>query len=226
MPMSHIPEALIGASRADGTHPAFTPKQRIVAQLLAAGFSQGEVQRCVRVAPRTIRDWKANAPGFAAYVEHLAANQSVALASLLAQGEELAVVTALEVMQHAETDKGKPDYRLRLSAAVEFLNRRGERGMPVARQQIQSTIISGDVEDAIKTALRDPGVKAWLSNNPEAREALGTIGEVEETRGLLPSGPDPARADERSESASAAPLPNETDLDDDFEYVGADSDSS
>lgn len=154
-----------------GTGPQFSALQRAVIRQLAAGFSPAEIARLLRVSSRQIRAWLAD-PAFAAEVERTVASHDAAMQDLLIYGEEVAVTTALMVMQDAVDGRGKIDYKTRLQAALEFLNRKGQRGAPVQSQEVKQLTLTGNMNDALSQALRDPGVRDWLDKEPDVLKAL------------------------------------------------------
>ena len=66
-----------------------------------------------------------------------------------------------------------PDPDIRYRTYTDLLNRMGKRGKPLEKSESQSLNLEGDaVQAALLTALRDPGVRAWLTANPNIKEQI------------------------------------------------------
>lgn len=185
----------------DGTHPPeFSARQRAVIRHLAAGLTPLEVADLVRgVTPAKIKRWF-RSRAFKDAVRGAATHEG-AIEDFLSYGEEVAVLTAIEVMSNAVDGKGRPDYKTRLEAAIELLNRKGQRGMPVQSTETKQLVVHGDMNKALDQALRDPGVKAWLDTQPATVGRLTKM--IEETHQIAaPAGDTGDRGGEAPESLS------------------------
>jgi hypothetical protein len=97
------------------------------------------------------------------------------------EGEKQAAETLMQALG-AESKSGAPLWKQRIDAAVSLLDRAGQRGKAIERQQIQAestvtTTSEADRVSALKAALRDPGVRAWIEANNMM--ALPPMAEVE-----------------------------------------------
>jgi hypothetical protein len=134
-------------------------------------------------------------PEFKRELEVASLRHSDLVEATLVEGERKAAETLIQALS-AET-RGAPNWTVRLNAALSLLDRAGQRGRAVERQQIAQVVARAqpDVEDALRRALRDPGVRTWLKGQEDGLRALlpGPSAEsVEITVDLDPSNPDAA----------------------------------
>ena len=156
-----------------GSSRSLSALQKAVVRQLAGGFTPPEIAKLLRVSSKQIRTWLEDL-SFADEVERTVANHDAAMQDYLIYGEEIAVSTALSVMQGAVDYKGNVDYKTRLQAAIEFLNRSGKRGAPVQATENKNLTLTGNMDNALATALRDPGVRDWLDKEPDVLKSLMT----------------------------------------------------
>lgn len=91
---------------AGNRRPGLTPKQEAVAVALAAGSTVTAAARRCSVGERTVREWQAAGPEFAARVRQLRAAMTDRVVGLLAAGSAEAV-TALRRLLRAKGDGAK-----------------------------------------------------------------------------------------------------------------------
>lgn len=119
-----------------------------------------------------VAKWRKTDPLFRKALEVASLDHAQLVEAALAEGERAAAETLIEALG-AETPQGKPHWTVRVQAAQSLLDRAGARGKAIERQQIaQAGVVthlkgisaSGNVEEALRNALRDPGVRAWLKS--------------------------------------------------------------
>lgn len=168
--------------------PQLSPQKQLAARLLAGGRSPTDVARRLGIGRVSIYRWLKD-DEFTAAIEAMVHDHDAAIREFLLYGEEKAVETLFEVMDKAVDGKGKPDYRTRMEAAIQFLDRRGGRGKPVDQQEIKQLTLSGTTRDTAIAALSDPTLRAWLDEQPHLKAKLKDelMSQVEIT-GLEPIG--------------------------------------
>lgn len=156
-----------------------TPIQRLVARRLGGGEGPVEVARLMKFDVSNIHRWYKEVPGFLEAVELATQEHEAVVTALLVAGETRASETLLSALE-ATTTEGEPNWRIRVQAAVNLLDRAGQRGAPIARQQIQANVNSNAVvQTTLVSALRDPTVRAWLIEEPKFAGVLKGVAEAE-----------------------------------------------
>lgn len=142
-----------------------SPIQRLAIKHLASGWSEDRVAAELKVAKGAIRKWRGYDPEFREELEKAVLSHADLVEAMLVEGERKAAETLIQALQ-AET-RGAPNWSVRLNAALSLLDRAGQRGRAVEKQQIAQVVARAqpDVEDALRRALRDPGVRSWLKNS-------------------------------------------------------------
>ena len=150
------------------TASSYSLKRRI-ARLAALGLTSAEIGRELHITTSLVNralqysDVKAR-------IQALQDDADAVIKEALTDGELVAAEVLYDLMKNASNEK------VRLEAAVQFLDRTGTRGQPVERIQQQSVTLTGDAAQvAFVNALRDPGVQAWLRDErPDLLQKLLT----------------------------------------------------
>ncbi|MCI0349067.1 MAG: hypothetical protein L0Z53_06540 [Acidobacteriales bacterium] len=141
--------------------------KRRIARLTALGLTAAEIGDELGLTTELVL----RAQTYSDVVERVKALQDDADALIrdaLADGELVAAETLYNLMKTAQNEK------VRLEAAVQFLDRMGLRG-PIEQRINQRTVqLTGDAaQAALVQALRDPQVREWLTNErPDLRAKL------------------------------------------------------
>ena len=130
--------------------------QRRIARLVALGLTQTEVAHELGISTQTVH-LALQKPDIAARVKALQDDADAMIREALADGELVAAEVLYNLMKTAQNEK------VRLEAAVQFLDRMGIRGQPIERIHQQTVQLTGDAAQAmLVNALRDPGVQRFL----------------------------------------------------------------
>lgn len=149
-------------------------QQRAALRYLAAGNEPSEVASILRgVTVKRLKIWSEDHE-FMDALKNLQGDIDAEMTDLLVHGEEQAVYTLLKVMEDActVTKAGMiPDYKTRMVAAVQFLDRRGNRGKVASVHHVDHDI------GALSAAwLSDPGVRDWLdTDGQDVKKALSAL---------------------------------------------------
>lgn len=158
-----------------------TPIQHVAVRYLAGGWPMGKIAEELKIPRSIIKRWKEDDPTFReAYAQQVVSHTEM-VETILLEGERRAAAALVEALD-ATTRDGKPAWQTRVMAATTLLDRAGNRGKAVEKQQVASVTahVSANtpgVEDALKKALRDPGVRMWLK---ESGAVVGLIGAAPE----------------------------------------------
>lgn len=141
--------------------------KRRIARLAALGLTATEVGRELGISTQTVHN-ALRYPEVTARVKALQDDADALIRDALADGELVAAEVLYDLMKTATNEK------VRLEAAVQFLDRMGIRGQPVERIQQQTVQLTGDAAQvALAKALADPGVRAWLDETrPDLKQKL------------------------------------------------------
>lgn len=161
---------------------SLTPIQHLAVKYLAGGWSLNKTAAALKVSPYVIEKWKTHDPEFVQAVERGAHNHAEMLEAMLLEGEAQAAQTLIEALG-AERN-GQPNWNARITAAVSLLDRAGSRGRAVEKQlAVQASArvegVHGDQEAALRKALKDPGVRAWLKQSGQVESLVMGAEEVE-----------------------------------------------
>ena len=142
-----------------------SPVQHVAIRYLAAGWSVEKVADEMKLPKAVVQRWlKSNFTFKAAYQQAVVAHTEIVEALLLV-GEREAAATLIEALKANKSDKS-PNWTVRVQAAMSLMDRAGERGRATEKQQVAQVTAhvkaDGNAENALRKALRDPGVRAWL----------------------------------------------------------------
>lgn len=143
--------------------PGLTPIQHLAVKYIAGGWSTTRVSQELKLSPNIIKKWRSADPVFMAALQTAIAHHSELVEAMLMQGEAAAAKVLIDAL--SADNKLGPNWNVRVQAAVTLLDRAGQRGRAIERQQVAVATMKGgvpDVEDALRRALRDPGVRQWL----------------------------------------------------------------
>lgn len=182
-----------------------SPVQLLAIKYLAAGWSEARISQELKIGKTMIKKWRAYDHEFQKELESASANHAELLGALLIKGEREAAETLMEALK-AESVSGRPNWNARISAALSLLDRAGQRGKAIERQQVAAVVARAepDVSDALRRALRDPGVRSWLKEAgsvPALTSGVSASEDVELEVDLAPSDPDVAPINLNSEVA-------------------------
>lgn len=136
-----------------------TPMQTLAVRYLASGLSLTDTAGKMRMKVSELRGWT-RLPAFQSSLHSAMADHEALVSAQLMDGEARAAKVLAEGLD--ATDKnGNPNWRVRMEAALSLLDRQGRRGKAVERT-IQATVTDGSVEHALREALKDPSVRAWI----------------------------------------------------------------
>lgn len=148
-----------------------TPIQRLAVKYAAAGWGDRRIADELKISIGQVAKWRKNDPSFRAALQVASLHHTDLVEATLAEGEREAALTLIAALS-SETHQGKPHWTVRIQAAQSLLDRAGTRGKAIERQQIAQGVVTthlkggtlpqGGVEEALRNALRDPGVRAWL----------------------------------------------------------------
>ena len=157
---------------------ALSPIQRVAVRHLAAGWSDERVSQELKVAKGQITKWRKLDPEFKKALEEATLDHVTLVEAMLVDGERQAAETLIQALR-AES-RGGPNWTVRLNAALSLLDRAGQRGRAVEKQQIAQVVARAqpEVEDALRRALRDPGVRSWLKGQEKGLADPLPSGEV------------------------------------------------
>lgn len=146
-------------------------RNRRIAIMAAKGISRVKIAEVMELDPVSV--WRVlNKPEVAALIERLIPEYEERLEALLEKGERIAHEFLIEVITMEEAPLSE-----RIKAAFKMSDMKGERGKPVerAQQQLQIAHLQGDAAQvAAINALRDPGVRALLAQDPQTLDAVRT----------------------------------------------------
>lgn len=170
-----------------------TPIQHLAVRYLAAGWSDMKTATELKLTPGIIKAWKRQ-PEFLNAVQSAALHHAELLESMLLHGEMKATETLIEALR-AETKGGQPAWQVRVMAAMNLMDRAGKRGKAIDRAQVASVSTDikapAEVEHALRNALRDPGVRAWLQETGSLGALLSGAETAEDAPLALESSPIP-----------------------------------
>ena len=139
----------------DETAAPYALKRRI-ARLAALGLTSAEIGRELHISTSMVNR-ALQYSDVQARVKALQDDADAVIKEALTDGELVAAEVLYDLMKNATNEK------VRLEAAIQFLDRTGSRGQPVERIQQQSVSLHGDAAQlALVNALRDPAVQMWL----------------------------------------------------------------
>lgn len=176
------------------THPLslLSPIQRLAVKYAAAGWGDKRIADELKVSAGQVAKWRKLDPVFRSALQIASLDHITLVETTLAEGERLAAQTLMEALG-AETPNGKPHWNVRIQAAQSLLDRAGSRGKAIERQQIAQGVVTthvkagmapGGVEEALRKALLDPGVRSWLKTEGKL-EVLSAGAGVEEVSAQL-----------------------------------------
>lgn len=147
-----------------------SPIQHIAIKYLASGWTAGRVAEELKLTIATIKAWKNQLEFREALQKAIVVHVDLVEAMLVA-GEAAAAETLLDALKATNT-QGKANWTVRVQAAITLLDRAGMRGRAIERSAVavggmkvgaMGTGGGGvQVEESLRKALRDPGVRAWL----------------------------------------------------------------
>lgn len=142
-------------------------QKRRIARLAALGLTAAEIGDELNVSTGVVVA-ALKYPDVQARVKALQEDADALIKDALADGELVAAEVLYDLMKTATNEK------VRLEAAIQFLDRMGVRGQPIERVQQQTLQLTGDAAQvALAKALSDPGVRAWLTNErPDLKQKL------------------------------------------------------
>lgn len=162
-----------------------------IARLYVLGRPGHEIAETVGISHGAVRNFLSSPEGKEMVQETRDMNREV-LHEYLSMAEREAVKEMIKLATHAKSEK------IRFDASQHLLNMAGERGKPKDRSESQSLNLSGDAASAIiANALRDPGVRDLLEQNPQVRALLAGP--------PADSGSPPAPSGERESGPEAVP---------------------
>ena len=133
--------------------------KRRIARLAALGLTAAEISRELHITP-ALANRALQYSDVQQRVKALQDDADAIIKEALTDGELVAAEVLYDLMKNAKNEKVK------LEAAIQFLDRTGSRGQPVERIQQHTTNLTGDAAQvALVNALRDPGVQAWLRDS-------------------------------------------------------------
>lgn len=154
-----------------------SPVQKLAIKHLASGWSDRRVAEELKLTISQVKKWRQFDGEFQKELDVAAVKHSDLVEAMLIEGERKAAEMLIEALR-AET-RGLPNWTVRLNAALSLLDRAGQRGRAVEKQQIAQVVARAqpDVEDALRKALRDPGVRTWLKSSGNEIAKLLPAGE-------------------------------------------------
>ena len=148
---------------------ALSAMQHLAVKYLAGGWTGTKVSEELKVPLHVLKQWK-QLPEFQEALAKGIAHHAEMVEAVLLEGEAQAAETLIAALK-AEGRFG-PNWNARISAAITLLDRAGQRGRAVEKQlalnanvHSSARVGDGNVEDALRKALRDPGVRAWLKQS-------------------------------------------------------------
>lgn len=144
--------------RGEETASSYSMKRRI-ARLAALGLTSAEIGRELHVATAFVNR-AMQYSDVQARIQALQDDADALIKDALTDGELVAAEVLYDLMKTAKNEK------VRLEAAIQFLDRTGQRGQPIERIQQHSVTLTGDAAQlAFVNALRDPAIQAWLRDD-------------------------------------------------------------
>lgn len=110
----------------------------------------------VGISRQTLHNWLTQ-EAFKAEVEKFMEANIGLLEEILLEGERTAAITLVDLLS-------SPDDELKFKAATRLLDMRGQRGKPVDKSEVKSLELKGDLNEALRHALRDPSVRKYLND--------------------------------------------------------------
>lgn len=150
----------------DETASSYSLKRRI-ARLAALGLTSAEIGRELHISTSMVNR-ALQYSDVQARIQALQDDADAVIKEALTDGELVATEVLYDLMKTATNEK------VRLEAAIQFLDRTGQRGQPVERIQQSSVALTGDAAQlALVNALRDPAVQEWLrADRPDLLQKL------------------------------------------------------
>lgn len=159
-----------------------TPIQHVAVRYLAAGWSPEKVAEAMKLPTGVVRKWQKNDPKFVMAYQQAVVHQADLVEALLLVGEREAARTLIEALEAKRGDQ--PNWPVRVQAAMSLMDRAGERGRATEKQQVAQVTAhvqaNAGSEEALRRALRDPGVRTWLKDSGQLQliEANATISPI------------------------------------------------
>ena len=188
---------------------ALSPIQHLAVKYLSAGWPVTRTAAELRLPPWTVTKWKQD-PEFQEALTKGVLQHSELVEAMLLEGESRAAETLIQALAAAKN--GVPQWTVRVQAAITLLDRAGQRGKAIERQAVAQvnpggSLMGGDqLEEGLRKALRDPGVRAWLKSTGGV-EALAQAADAEPILEVLP--PQGMISSVSSAAVSSAPLDEE-----------------
>ena len=139
------------------------PKKLRAARLIAVGMTRNDVAGRLSIDISTLRRWHTDDEEFRAEIEDCANRMADQIEAALLEGERKAALVIDEAME-AINPEGDPDWNVRLKAAMSLLDRQGRRGKAVDKVESKTMELTGDVNELLRNALRDPGMRPYLAD--------------------------------------------------------------
>lgn len=145
-------------------------RKRRIARYLAFGRPVAEIAKKLGTNPTQVYRWINEDDTIREHLQRFASSADKAVEDTLIEGERKAALVLEELAEHATSEK------VRLEAAVSLLDRAGKRGRPVERIDQRSLQFQvADSARAIRAALADPAVRAWLQTQPQIVQAIAAL---------------------------------------------------
>jgi hypothetical protein len=145
------------------------------ALLSVTGKAPQEIADRLAIPKSTVLTWLAR-KDVKLYMDLLVEDHAAIVGQELLKGELEAVDTVRAALS-ATTDSGKPDWNVRLRAALRLLDAAGARGKPVEQVEQKTVQFHGNVDEALTRALLDPAVQEVLKRTPSLAKAVPALPE-------------------------------------------------
>lgn len=159
-----------------------TPVQHVAVRYLAAGWDIERVAEELKVKKGVVKKWFDSDPAFQRAYQEAVVTHTEVVEALLLVGEREAARTLIEALAADKGDK-LPNWPVRVQAAMSLMDRAGTRGRAIERQQVAQVTANikanAGAEDALRKALRDPGVRSWLKETGQMSMVEAEVLQIE-----------------------------------------------
>lgn len=162
----------LDAPKVEGTN--CTALQLACIRDLSAGMRPGNVRQKYHIDQLIWHGWMHN-PDFLAQIKNRVERLDKVVEDTLVEGEQkaaAALILALAATTPLKLANGKyhfrPDWDIRVKAAISLLDRQGQRGKPVDRAlQATSHVNPNTIAKELGAALSDPAVRQFIAEDPK-----------------------------------------------------------
>ena len=144
-------------------------RDKQIARMLALGYTTKVVAKRLGMQEVTVKNRFLDAD-FAKLYDSYVNSIDIKIENEIVQSLVEAELEAVEALRELMVGAKKED--VRLAAAESLLDRAGQRGKPADKSQIATLSLNKPLDESVRNALSDPGVRAYLEQKPELAKML------------------------------------------------------